>query len=326
MRGIRDRLRGLRRRRASEASGAAVDRRTLLVGAAASAGVAGVAAAGMSASGAAASTSAVPALPEVAATSAFGGGALVAASDVSVLPAGEIIDTDAQAVFQALDRRLSKVNLIDDLQVAMTLVDDFMGNTAKTGTIGQLGWALTLGATGTAAVGVIVNEPGLFLIGTGTSTSGWQGISLGNNNLRGAPTLLCEWRLRANPNDGSNAASYWFGLHNNLAAAEPTTGIYFRCTAADGASWRAVCANAGARTVVDTAVPVDSIFHRFRMTSDGSGIARFYIDGNLVATIVTNLPGPTGRHSPCATIRKTAGTAERKAAIDYFALRYEHAR
>jgi hypothetical protein len=326
MRGVQGRWAWLRRRRAAkDAAGTAVGRRTLLVGAAASAGA--VAAAGVSPAGAggavadaaAASAAAIP-------RSAFGGGGAVAASDVSVVPAGEIIDTDAQAVLEALDRRLSKVNVVDDLQVAMTLVDDFMGNTTTSGTIGQLGWAVPLGTSGTAAAGLLTNDPGTFLIGTGTATDGWHSINLGNTNLKSAPVLMCEWRFRvSNHNDGSNTASYWFGLHDHLKAGEPSTGFYVRYSAADGPNWQAVCANGGSRTVVDTGVAVNIVFHRFRITSDGGGIARFYIDSNLVATITTNLPSGN-RYSPCVGIRKTGGTTERKAAVDYFALRYEHIR
>jgi hypothetical protein len=297
-----------------------LDRRTLLVGAAATAGVAAAAAASTpTAAAATPSALATPAAP-------LGGAALVAASDVSVLPAGEIIDTDAQAALEALDRRLSKVNLIDDLQVAMTLVDDFMGNTTASGTIGELGWALAFGGTGTVAVGKITNEPGLYTIGTGTTATGYQNLNLGNNNLRGAPTLLYEWRLRRNAlNTGSDASSCWFGLHNNLSGGEPTTGLYFRTTAADGAAWQAVCANAGDRTVVDTAIVVDTLLHRFRVTCDGAGIARYYIDSALVATVLTSVP-TTNRHSPCLSIRKTAGTIEHTVTVDYFALRFEHPR
>jgi hypothetical protein len=326
MRGVHRRWAWLRRRREKKGTAVtAVDRRALLVGAAASAGVA--AAAGVASGSAADVVAEAAALPARAASrSAFAGGGIVAASDVSVVPVGEIIDTDAQAVLEALDRRLSKVNVIDDLQVAMTLVDDFMGNTAGNGKIGELGWAVPLSVTGTVAVGVVTNDPGLLLIGTGASATGWHCINLGNNNLRGAPVLMCEWRFRVNnPNDGTNKASYWIGLHNDNTGAEPSTGFYFRHTAADGASWRAVCANGGAHTVVNTGVAVNTAFHRFRLTSDGGGIARFYIDSELVATISTNLPA-TNRYAPCASIRKTSGTAERKATIDYFALRYEHPR
>jgi hypothetical protein len=321
MRGMRDRFGWLRGRRgATAAGGGEVGRRTVLMGAAATAGVvaAGSAPALAAPTTPAAATDAQA--PRAVATS-------VAASDVSVVPVGEIIDIDAQSVLAALDRRTSKMNLIDDMQVAMTLVDDFMGNTATSGTIGQLGWALPPTGTGTAAVGVIVNEPGIITIGTGTTSTGWHNMNLGNSNMLGPASLLCEWRHRISAiNTGTDACSVWFGLHNNLAGAEPNTGFYFRSTAADGANWQAVCANAGTRSVVDTGVPVDTAFHRFRFSFDGVGIARFYIDGNPVATITTNFPSANGRFSPVLSVRKTAGTVARGVLVDYFALRFEHAR
>jgi hypothetical protein len=249
----------------------------------------------------------------------------IPASQVTVVPTGEITKTDAQAALEEMDGRLSKVQIFQDLQVAMTLVDDFMGNTATSGTIGQLGWALPSGATGTAAA-VVGSCPGIFVVGTGGTSSGWHGINLGSNNLIGAPLFMCEWRSKITDlNNGSDQFSCWFGLHNGSTASEPTTGFYFRYTAADGTSWQAVCANGGPRTVVNTNVVADVDFHRFRITSDGGGVARFYIDDVQVAVITSSLPS-VNRHTPNAMIKKTAGTTARTVRFDYFALRFEQER
>ena len=123
------------------------------------------------------------------------GSGSVAASDVSVVPVGEIIDTDVQSALASLDGRLSKVHLIDDLQVAMTLVDDFMGTTTTSGTIGTLGWASLTGATGTITIPSVAGGPGIVQASTGTTSTGFQGINLGSS-LKGAPVLMCEWRIR----------------------------------------------------------------------------------------------------------------------------------
>ena len=208
----------------------------------------------------------------------------------------------------------------------MTLVDDFMGNTATSGTIGQLGWALPSTATGTAAVGSAASAPGIFIIGTGTTSSGWQSINLGSNNLVGAPNLMCEYRLKlANLNNGTDNFSCWFGLHNGVTGAEPNTGFYFRYTSADGPMWMAVCADGGAPTPVNTNVLADTNFHRFRLSCGGDGAARFYIDDVHCADVFQTLPS-VNYYSANAAIRKTAGTAARTLRIDYFALRYEQAR
>jgi hypothetical protein len=301
--------------------GDVVDRRTVLMGAAATAGAVAV-----SASTPASSATPAAATRASAPFAAAGGGGLVAAADVSVTPAGEIIDTDAQAVFEALDRRLSKVNLIDDLQVAMTLVDDFMGGVAAKGRIGELGWSPGFGGTGTVVNGTVISHPGLITVGTGTTSTGWQVVSLGNSNLKGSPLFMCEWRYRVTVlSAGANAFSTWVGLHNNVTGGEPSTGFYFQYAPASGSNWQAVCANNGSRTVVNTGVPVDVDFHRFRFTCDGAGTARFYIDSVLVATITATLPS-TWWHTPCASIAKSTGSTARTIVIDYFALRWEHPR
>jgi hypothetical protein len=124
---------------------------------------------------------------------------------------------------------------------------------------------------------------------------------------------------------GDDAFSCWVGLHNGLAGGDPTTGFYFQYTPATGANWQAVCADNGSRASVDTEVPVTTGFHRLRFTSDGAGTARFYIDSALVGTITSKLP-TTWWHAPCTSIAKRSGAAARDVVIDYFALRWEHAR
>ena len=327
--GLWTRLRRLRRRHDREVTtGEGVDRRTLLMGAAATtAGVVatgavhGVAAPGASAVAGAALPAALPAA-SVAPAQALPD--TIPASQVTVVPTGEITKTNAQEALAELDGRLSKVRIFEDLQVAMTLVDDFMGNTATSGTIGQLGWALPSGATGTAAAALGANQPGIFVIGTGTTSSGWNGINLGTNNLFGAPLFMCEWRLQVtNLNSSSNQFSCWFGLHNATTALEPTSGFYFRYTPGD-THWFAACANGGAPNAVVTGAVVDTGFHRFRITS-GAGVARFYIDDVQVAMLSSSLPS-SNRYTPNVMLRKSLGTAARTLRLDYFALRYEQAR
>jgi hypothetical protein len=70
---------------------------------------------------------------------------------------------------------------------------------------------------------------------------------------------------------------------------------------------------------------VDTNFHRFRITADGNGVARFYIDDAQVGLITSSVPS-TNRYTPNVMIRKSAGTAARNIRLDYFALRYEQAR
>ena len=334
-------LKRLRRRRGADKSGSSsvVDRRTVLVGAAGAAGAASIAAAAASpvglatvaASGASAHASAL-ALPLGVTRAAQTTGA-VSADQVSVEPAGEITDTNAQAVFEELDARLGKAHLIDDLKTAMTLVDDFMGGTNASGAVGQLGWSLA--GIGSASIGTEITPPGQFVIGTGGTAGGAKALFLGVDTLEGHPVFMCEFRLKMNAlNDSQNRHSCWFGLHNDRAGAEPATGYYFRYDATS-AKWNAVCAKAGTRTVVnnssDPVATANTGYRRFRITCDGAAyypIARFYIDDVLIATINTNVPGL--RFAPAASIKKTysasLAVATRSLTIDYFALRFEYPR
>jgi hypothetical protein len=163
------------------------------------------------------------------------------------------------------------------------------------------------------------------VIGTGTTSSGWQGINLGTNNLLGAPVLMCDWRVKITTlNSASDKFSCWFGLHNAATATEPSTGFYFRYTP-DDTRWFAACADGGTPNTVTSNTVADTNFHRFRITCDGGGVARFYIDDAQVALLTSSLPS-TRRYTPNLVVRKSTGTAARDVRVDYFALRYENAR
>jgi hypothetical protein len=308
-----------------DAAGGLIGRRNVLIGTAAAAGAAVASTSPAAALGANAAPQTDVNLGRAPLAVAQAAG--IAAADVSVTPAGEIIDTDVQAALEDLDRRLGKVRAIDDLQVAMTLIDDFMGSSAATGTIGELGWARGFGATGTAQVGVQLAGPGVFAIGTGTSATGWQNLNLGNRALVGGPAFMSEWRIRLPAvSSSAQAFSVWFGLNDDLLGNEPGTGFYFRYTPGDGPNWQGACALNGSRTVLNLGVPADTNFHRFRMTCDGAGVVRFYIDSVLRGTITTNAPTISGGHAPSLSLRKSTGTTSRSVFVDYFALRYEFAR
>lgn len=65
-------------------------------------------------------------------------------------------------------------------------------------------------------------------------------------------------------------------------------------TAAGDSTYKCICAVSNvAFTVVDSTVPADSNPHDFIITKSGSSY-QFYIDGNLVATISSNIPTVAG--------------------------------
>jgi hypothetical protein len=302
---------------APEAEGG-IGRRTILLGAAAGAGV--VAANVVPTLSPVAKAAASPAAAAVSAAVTQAAGT-VDASQVNVAATGEIPQTNAQDAFSRLDTRLGKTHFIDDLRVAMTLVDDFVGSSLVSGSIGQLGWN-TAGSGGTTALGLTMGPPGVFKIGSGAANAGWQNVTLGGNFLNSAPALMCEWRVKPNV---LGTSSYWMGLHNG-AGGDPTRGLFFRYRVSDGLSWRAVCADANNTAPVNTSVFIDTVsFHRFRIVCTGSGFAYFYIDDNLVATIPVAL-GTADQYSPAAMVQKTTGVTAGVLSLDYFALRWEYPR
>jgi hypothetical protein len=145
----------------------------------------------------------------------------------------------------------------------------------------------------------------------------------------------------------TNVYRAYFGLHDGTAGAEPATGLYFRYRNAGSKAWEAVCANGGSRTVRDTGVDASvgaysaTANHRFRIVCEAgtTTTVRFFIDDLEVAhftddatdlnplhTYTANLPSAPHRYTPAVTIAKFNGTAGRSLKLDYFALRYAHAR
>jgi hypothetical protein len=269
------------------------------------------------------------------------------ASEVDLAQAGEIIDGDVEGALYSLDRRRTRAHRIDDLQVAMTLTDDFMGNTTTSGAIGGLGWAATTSGGGAITVEVSSAGPGVLRLSTGTTTStGRAAIDLGSHNLgtgvtslSGLPVLVQETRCKLEGLDtGTDTAAAYIGLvgyqNGTAPGSEPggePVGSYFTYRAG---SWRAVCCRGfdpAKRTSVPISVAPADGWHRFRLISDGAGIVRFYVDDTEVERVTTNAPVdlflvPTVRHGPNLEIRKTLGTAARALLVDYYTLRWEAAR
>jgi hypothetical protein len=59
-------------------------------------------------------------------------------------------------------------------------------------------------------------------------------------------------------------------------------------------------------------------FNKLRIEVNGAGTeAKFYIDGTLVATHTTNMPGSTDRLGVGVNMRKTVGNTARQIRNDY---------
>jgi hypothetical protein len=267
------------------------------------------------------------------------------ASEVSVGAAGEVVEADVQAQLETFDRATAKNERIDDLQIATTLVDDFVSGTSQTGKIGKLGWTSDVTNDGQVTRGTGYSEPGVMVLDTGAN--GAAMLRLGTGTLAGSPLFVCDMRVKLVDlnQPGEAQATCCIGLYNGVAGQQPGTGFFFRY--AGLGHWEAVCVYAGAASppaVLDR-VAVDNEFHRFRITCDGgewgSGIVRFYIDPPAQPQVstpdatITNEPPPGNRvylplasvrYAPALSITTTGGGTNKRIAIDYFALRREVAR
>jgi hypothetical protein len=111
------------------------------------------------------------------------------------------------------------------------------------------------------------------------------------------------------------------GFIDNSGAGEHTDGVYFRYSDnLNSGQWQCVCREGNIESSVDTNVPANTIYNVFRIfVNESATEARFFINGNLVATINTNLPSTQGNFTGIGVkIEKLTGTTERFLSIDYF--------
>lgn len=234
---------------------------------------------------------------------------------------------------------------IDKLQSqGSVLIDDFtldaLSPIPATGNnFGRLMWLRT--TTGTAGTIVYGTSSATifgalnFVVGT---LNGAEAISLGSI-IDGNHVFVMEWKLRFGQpaiNGGGHEAAVYFGAHNKKDGTKPTSGCWFEYAASSIAPTHVICGTGAggsptetdAFTLGNAAITnlglVDTNHHRFRITCDGAGNVRFYIDSVLVATHTTGLISTGTQVAPTLQVKKTLGTGtNRGVVIDDFGLYYE---
>lgn len=264
------------------------------------------------------------------------------ASAVSFAPYGEITETDTQGAIENLEDRLNATAFIDDLDVAVTIKEHFLGGDRTSGYIGENGWMLAVGTTGALAdLGSIIDgTAGRISPSTGADAGGYAEVQLRSGSttaihLHGAPPFTFEWKVRI-PVLPTAAQDFnaTFGLCNMSTTADPTNGFWFLLQpfATDSTpTWQCVVADVdtGATTTDSTVAVAALTDYKLRVTCDGAGTAYFYIDGVVVHTQTssTNFPdqgAANNGYAPTAKVRKTVGTTARTIQCDYFGMRYEY--
>lgn len=134
-----------------------------------------------------------------------------------------------------------------------------------------------------------------YSFGAADTYCGWYGSPGFYRNPRNIDSLFLAFVAR------TTDIRFWVGLASagsSLSVSATPSGRYamFRFSAIDGDSNFQACSSDGSsQTVVDTGIAADMAMHRFGIFFDDvtPGL-KFYIDGTLVATITTNLPGAGG--------------------------------
>lgn len=207
-----------------------------------------------------------------------------------------------------------------DPLVHSDIFDDFVSGSLTSLGIGALGWNLRTSAGSADSHPAEVDHPGVIEIRTSTSgdvtalclngpTADIDGTFMFGDV---ALTLFVVAAL-----DSVNV-TYRLGLFSDADGNPPSNGVYFEHLNTD-TNWFAVCRQGGTQTRVDTNLALSSEWLVMKLVRSGSSM-KFYLDGALVATIDTNLPGDAVDLSPSMEVVPSSAALKRLH-IDFFRIR-----
>lgn len=238
-----------------------------------------------------------------------GGGAVeVRAADVPVEAQGELLARDVQAALVDVYGRTDALARLHDLRVAHEVVDDLV----------VVPGAWTVEVAGEASVVPADGEEGgvaLLRAGPGAAVAVRHAMS----RCAGFPVTTNEWRLRL-PDLTASPATVRIGALDVGVRGLPTIGAWFTA-ASDGLSCTAAGATVGER--LPTAVTLDVLHHRLRITFDGVATTRFSVDDHEVARAAEPHPDDEQRYGFAVVVDNRKGTALVEVGLDWFYLRRE---
>jgi len=232
-------------------------------------------------------------------------------------------------------------NLIDILEdfnktKGIYFFEEFMGNQGG-GVTTSFGGLITT-ATGTGAscitTGTITNrtnQQGVVRAQTGTTLTGQAGFLYGGVNLfRGMGTVSIETYVTIETL--STSTERFFTIFGHIGVANytnPANGIFFTYDEggviggfanAGSPNFKCVAINTLTRTFFTSSVPVVAgQWYKLRIDLNAAGTqASYFIDGNLITTLTTNIPATTTAMGIHSVIVKTVGVTTRAMQTDYF--------
>ena len=201
------------------------------------------------------------------------------------------------------------------LQSYAWLYDDFFSDSITTNTIGSHGWSH--GFVGTGVITTAASDlggPGVISLNVPNVTD-TSSVTLNAYSTIGSPWYVMEWRARLSVITADYAAR--FGAMD-LATVAPSSGAWFE-KSITSLNWLFKTADDTLTSpeVTDTGVVLDTLWHRFRIVSDGVSAISASIDGVSIPTPHTQR-STTGLNSPKMGVYRNSGsTSNRNLRIDY---------
>lgn len=218
-----------------------------------------------------------------------------------------------------------------DPTTTFQIYEDFYNPNDTSLTMGVYGWQTNLSGSGTLAVNSASSlsnrRPGQIICGTGTTTSGLASISLysgGVGNLVGVGVTSVIMNILTDSalSDGTNTYTIFAGLGNTTDGTTFTNGIFVSYThGVNSGKWLGTCRASSTSSTLDlgTAVATDT-WYTLRMDINAAASSvTFYVNGSSIGSINTNIPS-SASGAPIFGIKKSAGTTDRFAYIDFFYL------
>jgi hypothetical protein len=233
----------------------------------------------------------------------------------------EINDTNWQTSWTLLDANLRATYFSRDSSKYSNFFDDFDGST-----IGKYWTPVNSGAGASQTQVDSVfgeNTYGVIQINKGTTGSSRAALTRGTGSIllgQGKFSLVTKARVPVlSPTNQGYAMQ--LGLHDNTAEAA-TDGVFFSYSEKTNSNHLIYCEteNNTTGTKVSSGVTMTTDWIRYKIEINAAGTeALFYINGNLVCTITTNIPTGSGRVTgPRIQITNNGGAATEYIQTDYW--------
>lgn len=229
----------------------------------------------------------------------------------------KILSTDSTA---SLGLAYKSIGELINLRNEYWFKDDF----ATASSVSENGWVNVPTGTGagfTFSVYPIANNahPGIVQTYTGSTSSGVSSFYKGwwidffGNGVIGKEYLIYIDTLST----AAQEFEVFIGNGDQTGTTEHGIGVYFNYLRTSSVNWRCKTANV-TRTTTNTSVPVAVGWVRLGYIANATATqVQFYINGNLVATHVSDIPGATAISGDIIKVKKLAGSSSRIIAIDY---------